>query len=111
MPYPTFPTCPTCGTALVKYGKGFCEWECPICDSPQEEESAPYINHCWYCGEKIDSRDCEPSPFINGGFICNNCGRELTEFYGRPQIPVAVNLGQAHVGGSFRGGHPRPLSR
>ena len=33
-----------------------------------------YVNHCWYCGKEIDSRQDKKCPKCRRHYICSNCG-------------------------------------
>lgn len=64
-----------CGAELVfsHYTKeGHVQLKCPKC--------APYINVCWNCHCDIDSRVNKKSTTPNMGYVCGNCGKDLTEW-------------------------------
>lgn len=47
---------------------------------PEKEDPLRYINHCWNCGDIIDSKYCDSVPGY--GYKCNKCGCSLKGYYG-----------------------------
>jgi hypothetical protein len=91
--------CPDCLCEPFETHPG--EWEC-LCGQEQEE-AKPYINHCWNCYHDIDSRVCKPSPYVGMGYICNHCGKDLSEWkmkFGGPAggFPNRISLEPVPVG-------------
>ena len=39
-----------------------------------------YINHCWNCGDTINSLSCRKSLTPGMGYHCNSCGEDLTKW-------------------------------
>lgn len=64
--------CQKCNCELVfgRYTYYGYELKCPNCE--------PYINHCWNCHSDIDSRVQKKSPIPRMGYICGQCGMDLT---------------------------------
>lgn len=46
----------------------------------ENKTDKPYINHCWNCPAKIDSRVCRRDPEPTNGYICKRCGESLKNF-------------------------------
>ena len=90
-------TCPTCKQQSIvmieKLRGGFWIGACLYCDLPQEEDGfAIYTNHCWNCGWGIDSRFNNPSLIPGMGYICNHCGKDLTEWKLRKGLITLTEL-------------------
>jgi len=65
-------------------GNGFKIVACMYCDLPQDDGFV-YENHCWNCGNDIDSRNSKQSVLPNMGYHCNSCGKDLSEWKGIKQ--------------------------
>lgn len=67
--------CKKCG-GILKFShytkEGNVQLVCPAC--------LPYINVCWNCHTDVDSRINKKSPIPNMGYICGNCGKDLSEW-------------------------------
>ena len=77
--------CPTCKNKSVEIiencGNGMLIVACIYCDLPQDDHhDEPYINHCWNCGDDIDSRNSIASHISGMGYYCNYCGKDLSEW-------------------------------
>jgi len=75
------PNCPTCTNKMIPDPVG--GWDCLFCRTEGTEPvcyKSPYINHCWNCGFKIDSRNSTKSVIPNMGYHCRNCKKDLWEW-------------------------------
>jgi hypothetical protein len=68
----------SCGRPMVpdQMRDGRVIYSCVFCHQPY------YINHCWKCHSKIDSRFCRRSPIPNLGYICSVCQHDLGGYRG-----------------------------
>lgn len=50
-----------------------------LCGLPEMDYKV-YINHCWNCGDTINSLTCAKSLTPGMGYYCQSCGKDLTEW-------------------------------
>ena len=67
-------TCTECKVAAVMLSRTM--RQCPKCYVTW------YVNHCWNCKTRVDSRVCVPDE-CSGWYICNCCGRSEMPGYQR----------------------------
>ncbi len=67
--------CLKCGSEMENLGGA--AYACIFCDMPGEPERR-YEDHCWNCGEKIDSKYCNKSLTPGMSYHCRYCGHDLT---------------------------------
>lgn len=108
------PICPTCKQQSMieidQLAGGLVIMACLYCDLPQEEDGFYiYQNHCWNCWYEIDSRFCNPSPIPDMGYVCNHCGKDLTEWKLRNGLITASQLYNLQSGGHYGTVVLRPL--
>ncbi len=76
------PACPKCHVEmkLLKIDDKKFTWlhKCQKKKKPKTKE--PYITQCWNCQDKIDSRVNLRSSNYRMGYICNHCGKDLSEW-------------------------------
>lgn len=78
----TYGVCPDCNGPIFPIS-GTDDFICP-CElmRSSNDNTRVYINHCWNCKAPINSDTCMLSLNPGMGYICNECGKDLTEWKG-----------------------------
>jgi len=78
--------CNTCGSPMevVEECGNVQILSCLYCDRWNQipRSPKPYINKCWNCHWRIDSRNCPKSDLPDMGYHCLNCGEDLRKLKG-----------------------------